>query len=57
MLYPFVRREIKKSKVVKVAERLLEHGVKITDSDGIPWTPRLKGVTRGTGGRPKRSKA
>ena len=57
MLDSFVRREIKKSKVVKVAERLLEHGVKITDCDGIPWTPRLKGVTRGTGGRPKRSKA
>ncbi|KAI5825660.1 hypothetical protein K523DRAFT_419864 [Schizophyllum commune Tattone D] len=54
--WPATEREIKKSKVVKVAERLLEHGVKITDCNGIPWTPRLKGVTRGTGG-PKRSKA
>ncbi|TRM65739.1 hypothetical protein BD626DRAFT_485697 [Schizophyllum amplum] len=40
--WPGTERDISKSRDVKRAEHLLEHGVKLCDEKGISWTPRLK---------------
>ncbi|KAJ6509675.1 hypothetical protein DFH09DRAFT_1198825 [Mycena vulgaris] len=40
--WPTTEREINKSKRVPIAESLLEKGIKLTDSTGKHWIPRVK---------------
>ncbi|KAJ6585970.1 hypothetical protein B0H19DRAFT_1111061 [Mycena capillaripes] len=42
--WPTTEREINKSKRVPIAESLLEKGIKITDSTGKHWVPRVKSM-------------
>ncbi|KAJ7148411.1 hypothetical protein C8R43DRAFT_925670 [Mycena crocata] len=44
--WPTTEHAISKSFWVKGAEMLLERGIKLTDSDGIAWRPRLKSRRR-----------
>ncbi|KAJ7624921.1 hypothetical protein FB45DRAFT_1061065 [Roridomyces roridus] len=42
LVWPVTEREISKSKLVPVAEALLQKNIKLTNSEGKPWVPRLK---------------
>ncbi|KAJ6467636.1 hypothetical protein C8R47DRAFT_1152278 [Mycena vitilis] len=40
--WPTTEREISKSEWVPLAEKWLEHGIKLTDAEGQHWIPRVK---------------